>query len=401
VTGRSLPRAVVALAAALVLVTSACGSGGGTASGPSRTTPASDLDTRLRPIITGAMTDLSVPGAVVLVRTPAGEYLEAFGTRRVRTDDPVEVGDHFRIGSNTKTMTGTVVLQLVQEGRIGLSDPVAKYQPRVPNGADITIAQMLDMRSGLYNYTELESVNRTLDDDPDKVWKPQELVALGLAQPPYFAPGQGFHYSNTNTVLLGMIIEQITGQKLEDVFQERIFTPLGLKNTVFPPLTSNSILDPHPQGYLFGTNVSTLADPALPPDQQTAAREGTLVPNDVTDVNPSWAWAAGAAISSAEDLATYVKPLVTGGLLDAATQKQRIDSLPPTAPANGNSASYGLALARFGPMIGHDGSLPGYQSFMGYDPDGGNTLIVLTNLQAAPDGAQPANEIAKRIIALL
>jgi D-alanyl-D-alanine carboxypeptidase len=170
---------------------------------------------------------------------------------------------------------------------------------------------------------------------------------------------------------------------------------------VFRPLTSNSVPDLHPRGYLFGTNVSTPADPALPPDQQAAARDGALVPNDVTDVNPSWAWAAGAAISSAEDLASYVKPLVTGGLLDAAMQKQRIDSLPPTTPANGNSASYGLALARSGPMIGHDGPLPGYQSFMGYDPDGGNTLIVLTNLQAAPDGAQPANEIAKRIIAQL
>jgi D-alanyl-D-alanine carboxypeptidase len=400
-TGRSLLWTVIALAAALVLVTSACGSGGGTAPGPSPTAPASDLDTRLRPIITAAMRDMSVPGAVVLVRTPGGEYVEAFGTRRVRTDDPVQVGDHFRIGSNTKTMTGTVVLQLVQEGRIGLSDPVATYRPEVPNGADITIAQMLDMRSGLFNYTELESVNRTMDDDPGKVWQPQELVALGLAQPPYFAPGQGFHYSNTNTVLLGMIIEQIAGKKLADVFQERIFTPLGLQNTMFPALTSNSLPDPHPQGYLFGTNVSTLADPALPPDQQSAARNGTLVPHDVTDLNPSWAWAAGAAISSAEDLATYVKPLVTGGLLDAATQKERIDSLAPTNPADPNSASYGLALARFGPMIGHDGSLPGYQSFMGYDPDGGNTLIVLTNLQAAPDGAQPANEIAKRIIAQL
>ncbi|GAA1199880.1 serine hydrolase domain-containing protein [Pseudonocardia alaniniphila] len=396
-TGRSLLWAVIALAAVVTLVTSACGTGGGTTAGPGPTAPASDLDTRLRPIITEAMRDMSVPGVVVLVRTPAGQYLEAFGTRRVGTDEPVEVGDHFRIGSNTKTMTGTVVLQLVQEGRIGLSDPVAKYQPRVPNGADITIAQMLDMRSGLYNYSELESFNRAMDEDPGKVWQPQELVALALAQPPYFAPGQGFHYSNTNTVLLGMIIEQITGQKLENVFQERIFTPLGLRNTVFPPLTSNSILDPHPQGYLFGTNVATLADPALPPDQQAAAREGTLVPNDVTGINPSWAWAAGAAISSAEDLATYVKPLVTGGLLDAATQKQRIDSLPPPTP-NGISASYGLALARFGPMIGHDGSLPGYQSFMGYDPDGDKTLIVLTNLQAAPNGAQPANEIAKRII---
>jgi D-alanyl-D-alanine carboxypeptidase len=392
--------AVVALA--LVLIASSCGAGyRGTASGPGTTVSASDLGPTLRPIITEAMRDLAVPGAVVLVRTRGGDYREAFGTRRVGADDPVQVGDHFRIGSNTKTMTGTVVLQLVQEGRIALSDPLSKYRPDVPGGAGITIAQMLDMRSGLYNYTELESISRTLDDDPTKVWQPEELVALGLAQPRYFAPGQGFHYSNTNMMLLGPIIEKLTGQKLEDVLQERIFSPLGLRNTLLPPLTSNSIPDPHPQGYLYGTKLSALSTAALPPDQQTAARNGALRPNDVTDVNPSWAWAAGAAISTAEDLATYVKPLVAGGLLDAATQKQRLDSLTPTNPSDPNSAAYGLALARSGPMIGHDGAVPGYQSFMGYDPDSGTTLIVLTNLQKAPDGTQPANEIAKRIIAQL
>jgi D-alanyl-D-alanine carboxypeptidase len=398
---RSL-RGAATVALAFVLIASSCGAGtGGTASGPSPTVSASDLGPKLRPIITEAMRDLAVPGAVVLVRTPVGEYREAFGTRRVGADDPVQVGDHFRIGSNTKTMTGTVLLQLVQEGRIALSDPLSKYRPEVPGGAGITIAQMLDMRSGLYNYTELETINRAIDDDPTTVWQPEELVALSLAQPRYFAPGQGFHYSNTNMMLLGPIIEKLTGQKLDDVFQERIFTPLGLRNTLLPPLTSNSIPDPHPQGYLYGTNVSTLSTGALPPDEQTAARNGTLLPNDVTDVNPSWAWAAGAAISTVEDLAAYVKPLVAGGLLDAATQKQRLDSLTPINPSEPNSAAYGLALARFGPMIGHDGSLPGYQSFMGYDPGSGNTLIVLTNLQNAPDGTEPANEIAKRIMAQL
>lgn len=398
----SLRRAAgAALAVALVLVTSACGGASSAGTAPAPATPAPDLGTTLRPIITGAMTELSIPGSVVLVRTSSGTYQEAFGTRRIQANDPVQVGDHFRAGSNTKTMTGTVVLQLVQEGRIALSDPVSKYRPDVPGGAAITIEQMLGMRSGLFNYSELESFNRTLDEDPTKVWQPEELVALGLAQPPYFPPGQGFHYSNTNTVLLGLIIEQLTGKELADVFEERIFSPLRLENTLLPPITSNAIPDPHPQGYLFGTNVSTLTDPALPPDQQTAARDGTLLPNDVTDMNPSWGWAAGAVISTAEDLATYVERLVAGGLLDPALQKQRLDSLAATDPSDPNSASYGLALARFGPMIGHDGALPGYQSFMGHDPGSGNTLIVLTNLQDAPDGTQAANDIAKRIIAEL
>jgi D-alanyl-D-alanine carboxypeptidase len=408
--GRRRP-AVLLTATVLALVPTAC-AGGGTppasgsgpttaAAGAGSTTAAAGLAQRLRPVVQDAVRELVVPGAVVLVRTPSEEYREAFGTRVVKSDDPVQVGDHFRVGSNTKTMTGTVVLQLVQEGRIALTDPISKYRPDVPDGDRITIAQLLDMRSGLHNYSELESFNKVLDDDPTRVWQPEELVALGLAQPPYFAPGQGFHYSNTNTVLLGLLVEKITGQKLEDVFRERIFTRLGLRDTELPPITSNAIPEQHPHGYLFGTNVSTLTDPALPPEQQTAARDGTLLPNDVTDLNPSWGWAAGAVISTADDLATYVKALVGGGLLDADLQKQRLDSLTRADPADPNSALYGLALAQFGPMIGHDGSLPGYQSFMGYDPAKGTTLIVLTNLQSAPDGAMTANEIAKRIIALL
>jgi D-alanyl-D-alanine carboxypeptidase len=396
--------AAVALAMALALVTSACGSGGGNTavSGSSRvTTPAADLGARLRPGITAVMRDLAIPGAVVLVRTPTQQYREAFGTRVVGTDNPVQVGDHFRVGSNTKTMTGTVVLQLVQEGRMALSDPISKYRPEVPNGANITIAQMLEMRSGLHNYSELESFNRILDQNPTKAWRPEELVALGLAQASYFPPGRGYHYSNTNTVLLGLVVEQLTGRPLEEVFRDRIFVPMGMQNSLLPPIASNAIPDPHPHGYLFGSNVSTLTNPALPPNQQTAARNGSLLPNDVTDLDPSWAWAAGGVTSTADDLATYVKPLVVGGLLDPDLQKQRRNSLTPVNPSDPNTALYGLALAKLGPMIGHDGSLPGYQSFMGYDPDRGNTLIVLANLQNAPDGTMAANEIAKRIIAQL
>jgi D-alanyl-D-alanine carboxypeptidase len=255
------------------------------------------------------------------------------------------------------------------------------------------------MRSGLFNYSELESFNRSLDEHPSKAWQPEQLLALGLSRPPYFPPGQGFHYSNTNTVLLGLIIEQLTGRRLADVFRDRIIDRLGMRHTLLPD--SDALPAPHPQGYMFGTNVSTLTDPALPADEQTAAADGKLRPNDVTDDSPSWAWAAGGVISTAADLADYVKPLVAGGLLDPALQKQRLDSLAPIAPTNPEGASYGLALARFGPMIGHDGQLPGFQSFMGYDPASGTTLIVLTNLTAAPDGTQPANDVAKAVIPLL
>jgi D-alanyl-D-alanine carboxypeptidase len=357
-----------------------------------------DLASRLRPLIEPLMKEMLVPGAVVLARTPNEEFFAAFGTRVLGENIPVTTDDHFRIGSNTKTMTGTVVLQLVQEGLISLTDPVSTYRPDVPNGANIPISMLLDMSSGLANYSVQLDLNRLMDDEPGRNWTPEELVAIGLAEPPAFGPGKGFLYSNTNTVLLGLIVEKLTGEMLADVFTERIFTPLGLTHTIFPGIDDATIPDPHPQGYGFGTNVSTIATSILPEYQQAEAVVGTLKPNDWTDLNPSWAWAAGAASSTASDLATYVEALVGGGLLNEEMQATRLASIKPQG---GAGASYGLALAQFGPMIGHDGTLPGFQSFMGHDPATGSTLIVLSSMQISPDDRSPANEIARPLIGAL
>ncbi len=364
---------------------------------PGATPVTTDLDALFRPLVEATMSRLLVPGAVVLARTPDGEFFEAFGTRVVGESVPVTTGDHFRIGSNTKPMTGTVLLQLVEEGLVALDDPVSRYRPDVPNGDAITLAQVLGMRSGLFSYTQLLSFNEIMDSDPQRVWDPEELVALGLAEPPNFPPGEGFHYSNTNTVLAGLIAEELTGQPLSDLFAARIYQPLGMTGTVFPDIEDASIPDPHPRGYMYGTNVSTFDSPVLPDDEQAAAQAGELLPNDQTDVNASWAWAAGSASAPASDLAAFVEALVGGGLHGDAMQATRLASLQPISddPA---ALQYGLTLARFGPMIGHTGSLPGYQSFMGHDPDAGTTLIVMTNLQFAPDGLETANQIAMPII---
>jgi D-alanyl-D-alanine carboxypeptidase len=343
----------------------------------------------------------TTPGAVVLLRQGDEEFLAAYGTREYGGGEPVTVDDHFRIGSNTKTMTGTVVLQLVDEGLIALDDPISVYFPNLPNGESITIANLLEMRSSLASYSSLIPFNRTLDEEPERVWEPEELVDLGLAEPPVGEPGQQFDYSNTNTVLLGMLIEQITGNPVEDEFRTRIFEPLGLEDTVMPAKDDASIPEPHPHGYLWGTNESTADDPALPEDVQEAALAGDIEPNDVTDDNPSWGWTAGAGISTARDLATYVEALVNGGLLSDELQQERLDSIQPADPDNPSGAGYGLGIAQLGPLLGHDGSLPGFQSVMGHDPESGLTMIVLTNLQAGPDGAQTANEIALALIPVL
>ena len=368
--------------------------------------------TVLRPINAAAMQgtvervakEMLLPGAVVILRTPTGNFTSTYGVTTYRGSVPTGLDQHVRVGSNTKTWTGTVILQLVQEGRLRLDDPVSKYRPDVPNGAHITIEQLLAMRSGLFNYTTTLELNQTLDTQPTKAWTQDELLALGYKQSPAFAPpGSEFNYSNTNTVLLGLIAQQLEGGKpLAAIMRDRLFVPLGMKNTLFPDIASNAIPAPLARGYMYGNNVMTMGTPpALPATMQAAARAGTLAPGDQTDANPSWGWAAGAGISTANDLATWVEALVSGKLLNAGLQGRRLASVVPIDPSDSNSASYGWAIAKFGTFYGHTGELPGYNSFMGHDPENGVTLVVWTNLAPSVDGRDPATTIARDLIGLL
>ncbi|AFR29682.1 D-alanyl-D-alanine carboxypeptidase [Arthrobacter sp. Rue61a] len=342
--------------------------------------------------------EVLVPGAVMLLVTPEGTLTASYGTGVRDAQRAVSTEDHIRVGSVTKTWTTTAILQMVQEGKLSLDDPVSRHRPDVPNGDNITIDQLLTMRSGLFNYTETLELNSAMDTDPQRAWQPDELLALAYKHPPYFAPGQGFHYSNTNTVLLGLIAEKIAGKPLGQLFKERIFEPLGMTGTVFPDIASNSIPEPHPQGYFFGDNVMTMTNPALPEAMQQEANAGTLAPNDVTDVNPSWAWAAGSGISTATDLKTLGEALVNGKLLNAELQQKRLETVTPTNPDDPRSASYGLGIAKFGNLYGHTGELPGFNTFMGSDPANSVTLVVWTNLAPAADGRDPAVIIARSLI---
>jgi hypothetical protein len=127
---------------------------------------------------------------LVLLRTPQGDFTAASGTTQLNTKNPPRADTHFRIASNTKTMTAAVIMQLAQESKLGLNDPVSKYVPGVPNGDNVAIAQLLEMRSGLYNYTNDPIISATIDTDPAKVWTPAELLAIAFAHPPIFPPGR-------------------------------------------------------------------------------------------------------------------------------------------------------------------------------------------------------------------
>ncbi|MBV9357646.1 MAG: beta-lactamase family protein [Chloroflexi bacterium] len=360
--------------------------------------------TTLQTQIPEVMKANAIPGAVVLITSPEqGDWEATFGTSEIGAALPMSTDFSFRIGSNTKTMTSTVILQLVEEGKLRLDDPISRYRPDVPNGEHITIAQLSEMRSGLYSYTFDAGFNATLDADPQKAWTPDELLAIAFTHPANFAPGEKYEYSNTNIVLLGLVIEQLTGMSARDAFQERIFGPLGLRHTSLPASTDSSLPEPHAQGYQFGTNVETIDSYAVPAPQLPAALNGTLKPINNTNANPSWAWTAGGAISTVDDLATYVKALVGGGLLDAKTQQLRLDSIQPIVPGEQSGVGYGLGIARFAPnLYGHDGQIPGFSTLMVYDPTKDNTIIIATNLAASPvDGANAATVLGKAVIPAL
>lgn len=188
----------------------------------------------LRDTVEATAKELMLPGTMVLLRTPQGEFVFGYGTTELGGTTPPRADTHFRIASNTKTMTAAVIVLLAQEGKLRFDDPVSKYVSGVPNGDKITISQLLKMRSGLFNYTSAPELAESLDHDPARVWTTEELLAIAFKHPPVFAPGTEYDYCNTNYALLGLITEKIEGASLARIFQDRLFGPLGMKDNLAP-----------------------------------------------------------------------------------------------------------------------------------------------------------------------
>jgi CubicO group peptidase (beta-lactamase class C family) len=356
----------------------------------------------LQGVVEATAKELRLPGAMVLLRTPQGNLAFGYGATELGGTISPRADTHFRAASNTKTMTAAVIVLLVQEGKLRFDDPVSKYVEGVPNGDNITLSELLRMRSGLYNYTSASEIAESLDHDPTRVWTPQELLAIAFKRPTIFAPGKEYDYCNTNYALLGLIAEKLEGAPLGKIFQDRLFGPLGMKHTLLPADMSNTIPEPYAHGYLYGSSSYALVDAPYPADLQVAAKAGALKPNDVTGQNPSYAFAAGGIISTADDLAIWMRALVGGKLFDADYQRQWLDSLEPQDPSKplGQKYGYGISQITFGPssVYFHGGEMPGYNSFMGYDPVNDVTLIIWTSLTISLAGQPTANSIMLKML---
>ncbi|MFD7228838.1 serine hydrolase domain-containing protein [Streptomyces sp. NPDC059881] len=340
------------------------------ASGAPAVTVRQDFDPatveRLDTAITDVMERAGIPGVDVGLWIPGrGTYEKSFGVSDKESGVPMKTDLHMRIGSVTKTFTITGLLRLVDQGEIGLDDPVSRYVEGVPNGDRITLRQLAGMRSGLYNYTDADAWSKSLLEDPERTYTPRQLLDYAFAHPPNFPPGTKWEYSNTNTVLLGLVIEKVTGRPLGAELEQQVYEPLGLEQTSFP--TSAAMPEPYARGY---TDYSPTG----------ATTTGATV--DATHWNPSWAWAAGAMISSLEDLHTWVPALADGRLLEPATQKQRLDFGPTGYP----DVSYGLGIMRVNDWIGHNGELPGYETLAVQLPSEDATLVILVNSDADYQG---------------
>ncbi len=416
--GRAAGRrtAVAATVAVLALIGPACtappagtpsaGTSTAASADPTTTPPVSGLKTidqaALQAVVDQTAEELLVPGYLVLLRAPQGEFVAASGTTKLGEKSLPTADTHFRIASITKTMTSAATLLLAQEGKLSLDDPVTKYIPSVPNGQNISIAQLLEMRSGLYSFTDSPAITTSLDDDPTKVWKPQQLLDIAFAQPPNFAPGAEYEYSNTNYVLLGLIAEMLYGQPIATVFEERFFKPLGMKDTMFPAVTSDAIPEPFSHGYLYGGSSTMMTGtPPYTPAMAAEARAGALQPKDYTDVNHSFAFTAGAVISTAADLATWMKALSGGKVFNAEYQRIWQDSPKIIDPANSyNWYGYGIDQLRWGKHVLdlHGGQTPGYNSEALHDPATDMTLVIWGNLTMSLDNKYTAAFLMLKVL---
>ncbi|WP_205624253.1 serine hydrolase domain-containing protein [Amycolatopsis vancoresmycina] len=298
-----------------------------------------------------------VPGAAAVVQDGHRTQVTRSGVGDVATGKPFPRNGSFRAGSVTKTFVATVVLQLVAEGRVRLDAPVARYLPGLLPDERITVRQLLQHTSGLYNYTD--DLDRS---DPEALRhrgaEPAELVAMALKHPALFPPGTNWSYSNTNYIVAGMIVEKVTGHALAAEIAHRITRPLGLHDTYLPGRGDEKLPSPHAVGYL--------------------PFAGKLV--DFSDFDATIAGAAGGLVSTPADLDRFYGALLGGRLLRPAELAEMRRTVP--APGLGiPGARYGLGLGSIpvscGVVWGHEGGIIGFTNFAGVGPDGRRATVVL------------------------
>ncbi|WP_336213247.1 serine hydrolase domain-containing protein [Nonomuraea sp. LPB2021202275-12-8] len=316
------------------------------------------------------MADSGFTGVSLRVHDERGEWTGSAGVAELGGIEAPPVDGHVRIGSNTKTFTATVVLQLVAEGRIGLDTPVDDYLPELGLDRRITVRMLLQHTSGVFNFTGevfedgtfVPGIPATMAgkewvDNRFHNYQPEELVRLALSKPARFEPGTDWSYANTNYVLARLLIEKVTGRPVAEEMHRLILGPLGLTGTI-QPTSETDIPAPHAHAYY------------------RYEEDGQTRTVDVTRQNPSWISSGGDMISTTRDLHTFISALVGGKLLPA---ELLAEMCTPESKAGYGLGVFVQETPGGGTVITHNGGMAGHAALLYSTPDGSKTLTATLN----------------------
>jgi D-alanyl-D-alanine carboxypeptidase len=302
-----------------------------------------------------------IPGVEALVQDKENIRSSTSGVADLKSKAPMTADGRIRAGSITKSFVATVILQLEAEGKVDLDAPVDRYLPGLisgdgNDGTKITTRQLLQHTSGVPNYF---AKLMTIDPETirDQGAEPADLVKMAMQQPPTFAPGSGWAYSNTNYIVVGMVIEKVTGDSLSKQIDLRVARPLHLDSTYLPERGDTKLPQPHAVGHVPG-------------------KSGVI---DFSDYDSTVAWAAGGLVSTSREISAFYDALLGGRILPPAQLKEMMTAVP--APSLGVAqASYGLGLFTAplpcgGQYWGHEGSTYGFMSMAGVGPDGREAVV--------------------------
>lgn len=309
---------------------------------------------RVQEALDTAVAEYNVPGAILTLGDMNGNTrIWTSGLAELETGKSMSKDLYFLIGSATKSYTATIVLQLVDEGKISLDDPIGKYLPGlVPRENKITIRHLLEMRSGLGDYGPNPEFTKFMEPDPLRACTPEQLVKFSLDKTG--EPDKEFHYTNTNYILLGMLIEKVTNNSFRNEMKRRILQPLGMSHTFM--LTELKMPIPYAHGYRY--------------------EEGKVV-DGTYSIHPSLFWTAGGIVSTAADQLIWAKALLEGRLLSPQAHSEQFNM----KPASSKLGFYGFGVMNMNGLIGHGGNYDNlYTSFVGRYH--GYDCVILVNGQA-------------------
>ncbi|WP_166844809.1 serine hydrolase [Isoptericola sp. BMS4] len=358
---------------------------------PGTTTPERpELQTILDEIVASGIT-----GITLRVHDEHGDWTGSAGAAEIGHDAPPPVDGHVRVGSNTKTFVATVALRLVDEGKVGLDTPTTHYLPELGIDPRVTVRMLLQHTSGIFNFTgeyypdgtvvagiPATTAGKEWVDHRFTTYAAEDLVRLALSKPARFEPGTDWSYSNTNYVIVRLLVEKVTGRPLADAVRRLVVEPLGLTGTT-QPTDETALAEPHAHAYYRYEDGGT---------------EHTV---DVTEQNPSWISSGGDMISTSADLQTFVVALVTGRVLPAGLLDEMLTTR--TTPIPGMGYGLGVFVQDLGPdgtVVTHNGGAAGHAALMYSTPDGRRSMTATLNYvdDAAMTLAVPFQQGSQRLV---